>query len=237
MRAGHGGGRFDFARPTIDTPCVRRFAAAVAALVVGTAFLLAGRFLVVADPLPPSADAIVVLAGSVPDRTLEAVDLYHAGVARRVVVTRERLPRGEAALHARGVVLPESDRETVDVLEQLGVPSAAIRVLRRRNKSTESEARTIARDACAHGYRRLVVVTSRPHTRRARLILRRALEPRVTVAIRPARYDPFAAGRWWRVRRDAKLVLSEYQKLANFWLRERWVIRPCGGLSASWRRR
>jgi uncharacterized SAM-binding protein YcdF (DUF218 family) len=201
------------------------------------AFLLAGRFLVVADPLPRSADAIVVLAGSIPDRVLEAADLYRAGVAPRVVVTREQLRRAEAVLHARGVILAESDQETLAALHRLGVPEGATRRLVRRNTSTESEAATIARWACRHRLRRLVAVTSRAHTRRARLILARALGPRVALAVRPSRYDRFRAGRWWRNRRDAKTVLDEYEKLAHFWLRERWTIPPCGGLRLSSRAR
>src|SRR5213596_1754913 len=55
-------------------------AVALAAVAVA-AILAAGRVLVVADPLPPRADAIVVLAGSVPDRALEAADLYGTGRA------------------------------------------------------------------------------------------------------------------------------------------------------------
>src|SRR6266849_2816874 len=97
----------------------------------------------VADPLPPRADAIVILAGSVPDRALEAVDLYRAGVAPRLVVTRERLHPGDAALRARGVRLPEGDELTIGVLRHLGVPPAAIVRLRRRASSTETEVDTI----------------------------------------------------------------------------------------------
>src|SRR5213078_5223900 len=111
------------------------------AAVAAAALLAAGRVLVVADPLPPRADAIVILAGSVPDRTLAAADLYRAGLAPRVVVTRERLPRGQAALRARGVRLPEGDELTVKALRELGVPPGAILLLRRRAVSTESEAR------------------------------------------------------------------------------------------------
>jgi hypothetical protein len=48
--------------------------------------------------------------------------------------------------------------------------------------------------------------------------------------MRPAPDDHFAGDRWYRVRRDAKEVLSEWQKLAHHWLRERWSIEPCGGL-------
>src|SRR5213083_133497 len=190
--------------------------AVVLAALAAVALLGAGRVLVVADPLPPRADAIVILAGSVPDRTLEAADLYRAGLAPRVVVTRERLPRGQAAMRARGVRLPEGDELTVTALHELGVPP-----------------RAIARWACAHRLRRLIVVTSRAHSRRARLILRQALGAGIALAMRPSRYDAFAAARWWHVRRDAKLVLSEYQKLTNYLLTERWKIAPCGGLRRS----
>ncbi len=207
--------------------------AVVLAALAAVALLGAGRVLVVADPLPPRADAIVILAGSVPDRTLEAADLYRAGLAPRVVVTRERLPRGQAAMRAGGVRLPEGDELTVRALHELGVPPGAIVVLRRRAASTESEARTIARWACAHRLRRFIVVTSRAHSRRARLILRQALGAGIALAMRPSRYDAFAPARWWHVRRDAKIILSEYEKLANYWLAESWRIAPCGGLRRS----
>src|SRR3989442_1788176 len=210
----------------------RRLLAPVLALaaISVAALSLAGRLLVVTDPLPPSADAIVVLAGSIPTRVLEAAELYRAGLAPRVVITRERLARGESVLRARGVHIPESDELTRAALEQLGVPARAIVRLRRRARSTESEARTVARYVCSHRLRRVVIVTSRPHTRRARLIYRRALGDAVAVAVRPSRYDVFSTTRWWHVRRDAKMVLYEYERLLHHWLHERWTIKPCGGL-------
>ncbi|HXJ35617.1 MAG TPA: YdcF family protein [Candidatus Eisenbacteria bacterium] len=189
-----------------------------------------GSFLVVADPLPPTADAIVVLAGSVRDRTLEAATLYRQGLAPRVVVTREALPPGDVALRKAGVALPDSDALARTALEGLGVPASAIVTLRRRAPSTAGEARTIARWACTTGVHQLVVVTSPSHTRRARLILRRALGPRVAVSVQPSTTDTFAGPRWYRVRRDAKIVASEWQKLANHWLHERWTLQSCGGL-------
>jgi uncharacterized SAM-binding protein YcdF (DUF218 family) len=102
------------------------------------------------------------------------------------------------------------------------VPPRAIVTLRRRAQSTASEARTVARWACARGFDRLIVVTSPSHTRRARLVFERALGPDVALTMRPAPDDSFAGDRWYRVRRDAKVVLSEWQKLAHHWLRERW---------------
>lgn len=202
---------------------------AALALVLGGIFG-AGPLLVVADPLPARADAIVVLAGSIPDRVLEAADLYRSGVAPRVVVTRERVRPGEPVLRARGVHLPESDELTIQALQGLGVPAHAVVRLRRRTNSTESEARTIARWACTHRVRTVVAVTSRFHTRRARLILRATLGPTIALTVRPSRYDPFDAPHWWRDRRDSKNLLSEYQKLTNYWLHEHWTLKPCGGL-------
>jgi uncharacterized SAM-binding protein YcdF (DUF218 family) len=193
---------------------------------VTAAVLGAGRVLVRSDPLPAHADAIVVLAGSISDRVVEAADLYRAGVAPRVVVTRERVPRGDWALRARGVRLPESSEQMVAALEALGVPPGAIEVIPRRATSTDSEARTIARWACAR-VRSVVLVTSRYHSRRARMILRQALPPEIALAVRASRHDPFDPTRWWRDRRDAKAVLSELEKLAHYWLRERWVMEPC----------
>src|SRR5438876_999698 len=78
-----------------------------------------------------------------------------------------------------------------------------------------------------------VLVVADPLPPRARLILRRALGAGIARAMRPSRYDAFAPARWWHVRRDAKLTLSEYEKLANYWLAESWRIAPCGGLRRS----
>jgi uncharacterized SAM-binding protein YcdF (DUF218 family) len=184
---------------------------------------------VVSDPVPARADAIVVLAGSPPARLLEAAVLFERGVAPRLVLTRERRPTGQVALGRRGVPITDPLAEARLQLEALGVPSQAITVLSGRAYSTTSEARLVARWACRTRVRALVVVTSPSHTRRARAILRRVLPRDTALALVPARADYFPQRRWWRSRRTAKLVLSEYQKLANYWLRERWTLEPCGG--------
>ena len=205
-------------------------AVALLAIVVWGLLRNAGRLLVTSDPLPAHADAIVVLAGSVADRVLEAADLYAAHIAPQVVVTRERPPVGERALIKRGVHLPDSDAQQRAALVQLGVPATAIIRLQRRAYSTESEANTIGRYACRRAFRHLVVVTSAAHTFRAGLILRQALGQNIALTMRASRYDPFPAARWWRVRHAAKQVLSEFQKLLDYALVERWRIKPCGGL-------
>src|SRR5438034_845224 len=93
---------------------------AVTLAAVGAAALLAaGRVLVVADPLPPRADAIVILAGSVPDRALAAADLYRAGLAPRVLVARP----------ARRQDRPERVREARQLLAHRELEDRALRPL------------------------------------------------------------------------------------------------------------
>ena len=201
-----------------------------ASLLAGTVVTCrqAGRLLVASDPLPPHADAIVVLAGAPPGRLLEAADLYGNHVAPRIVLTRERRPPASVALERRGAVVPAPHDDAAGQLLALGVPAQAVVALHGRAYSTVSEARLIARWACRTRQRSLIVVTSPSHTRRARLILQRLLGPDVHLAVTAANADFFPRRRWWRHRRAAKLVLSEYQKLANYWLHERWRLRPCG---------
>jgi len=188
----------------------------------------AARFLVVSDRLPTRADAIIVLAGSPAARLLEAAHLYREGRAPRIVLTRERRPPDIIALAAHGIVVPEPHEDTRDRLLVLGVPEDAVTVLHGRAGSTTGEARLIARWACRSRVRSLIVVTSPSHTRRARLILHRLLGPGIAFAVHPARADFFPVRHWWRSRRTSKRVLTEYQKLVNYWLNERWRLAACG---------
>jgi uncharacterized SAM-binding protein YcdF (DUF218 family) len=195
----------------------------------------AGTVLVVRDPLPQHADAIVVLAGSPADRVIEAADLYATGLAPRVILTRERRHPEVEALARRGVVLPEPAQVAANALARLGVPRSALVVLPTRANSTLSEARVVADWACRSGVRTLVVVTSPPHTRRARTIFRRALGDGIDLVVRPSSATDFPATRWWKSRWAAKAVAFEWEKLASYWLVEHWGLSPC--TPASLRRR
>ncbi|MGE5359454.1 MAG: hypothetical protein ACM3NQ_10585, partial [Bacteroidales bacterium] len=65
-----------------------------------------GRFLYVDAPLQ-HADAILVLAGTFAERPLEAADLYRAGFAPLIVLTREAPDGGQQALAHRGMPMPD----------------------------------------------------------------------------------------------------------------------------------
>lgn len=103
----------------------------ILALVAGlVAWMLRGiaHWLVVADPLQPAA-AIVVLGGGMPFRAMEAAALYQHGWVPQVWVIRGIAPAAEVALARLGIQLIGEETYNRQVLEQLGVPSEAIRIL------------------------------------------------------------------------------------------------------------
>ena len=182
---------------------------------------VAGRFLVVEDPVQP-ADAIVVLSGSLPDRIIEAVDLYHEGVAPRIVLTRAPELPGLSTLRARGGQLLDHHEQNRSVAEQLGVPASAVSLVPGVAASTLAEAREIVRYLGQERLRTVLVVTSKLHARRARMTLRRLAGDRVQIVVRPSRHDPFAPDDWWRHRAWTRRLVIEYLKLLNYVLIDRW---------------
>ena len=95
------------------------------------------------DPLGP-ADAIAVLGGGGLDRTVEAADLFAAGYAPIVVLTRTPEVPIIAELQARGLDVSTKLEVQLDHLEALGVPRDATTVLQRPVDSTQAEAELIA---------------------------------------------------------------------------------------------
>ena len=197
-----------------------------AAAYVGRRPLLSalGDFLIVRDDAVP-ADAIVVLSGSLPDRILEAVDLYQAHLAPRIVLTREQPLPGLEALRARGATLPERHEQNFSIAEQLGVPATALAVMPTATSSTLAEIRALAAYLKEQRVHSILLVTSKAHARRARLTFRSVAGADLRIAVCPSRYDPFSAAQWWQERGSIRRVVIEYGKLAYFILVDRWFVK------------
>jgi uncharacterized SAM-binding protein YcdF (DUF218 family) len=176
-----------------------------------------GAFLVVEDPLA-KADAIFVLGGSRYERPLEAVELYKAGWAPRVTLNRQIADNGEVALMRRGVPYTREVDEQIEVMGRLGVPASAITILNEAN-STADEADTLYAIATRDRWTRVIVVTSKQHTRRARLVMRRRLSGTgVEVVMRGSRLDSADVDRWWTNRSTLRFTLFESQRLLAYWI-------------------
>lgn len=197
---------------------IRTLAAIVLLLIVAGALFsrAAGRYLVVEDPLE-KADAVVALAGARVERWLEVVDLFHAGWAPRVVLSNGRTDEVELQLRARGIRLPGEAEVARDAMVQMKVPAASIEILPMSVDNTAQEARAVRELAAANGWQRLIIVTSKYHSRRTAFAFRREFEGTpVQIRIRTSRYDRATPERWWRDRADFRYVTMEYQKLIAY---------------------
>ncbi len=203
-------------------PLRRLVARAVVLLVVLLVFAAAwfvpraGRFLIVEDPLAKS-DAIVVMAGSRAERWLEAVDLYRDGWAPRIVLSPGHVEPAEALLRERGIRFPSDADLARDAMIQLHVPANAVSILPFDLDNTAQEAEAVHRTAVAQGWRQVIVVTSKYHTRRTAFAFARELRGSgLQAVIRGTRYDPFNPERWWTRRPDFRIVTYELQKLLAY---------------------
>jgi uncharacterized SAM-binding protein YcdF (DUF218 family) len=198
---------------------LRRSALVVAPLLLIGIFLLRGlgSWLVVQDPLV-HADAIVVLGGTMYERQLEAVDLFKEGWAPHVYVLREIADWGEAELITRGVPYTRVVDVQIETMRRLGIPADRLHVLEPAD-STAEEARHVLQLATEAKLTKLIIVTSKQHTRRSRLVMNRRLGPAgVTVVLRASRYDRANVDRWWSERSTLRFTLFETQRLLGYWV-------------------
>src|SRR5215831_6203401 len=165
------------------------------------AFFGLGRWLIVEDPLG-KARAIAVLSGRMPVRALEAAKLYREGYAPEVWLTRTSEP-GES-LKAMGISFEGEEVYSARVLIHKGVPAGAIHVLEAPIVNTADEMRVISKALDRKEKdRSVILVTSKPHTRRVRLLWRKLAPGDCRAIVRAASEDPFDARHWWRSSGDA----------------------------------
>ncbi len=177
-----------------------------------------GRLLHHEDDLE-QADVIFVLSGSRVERVAEAADLYREGWAPRILLSRQISDPAEAVLRARGIDLPTEVDFQRELLGKLGVPSGVVDALDAEMVATSTESDALLRRATAHGWRRIIIVTSKLHTARARLAVQRRFAGTGTgLIMRASRYDRADIDRWWATRADLRFVLFETQKLFAYWL-------------------
>lgn len=178
-------------------------------------FLNLGRWLVVEDPLS-HASAIAVLSGRMPARALEAARLYRSGYAPQVWLTHSTEPGATLAK----LFVPYTGEDTYDklILIQQGVPETAIHIIDPPIKNTADEVFTVGKNLQQQEDRKVIIVTSKVHTRRAKSLWRRLSEKQGQAIIRGVSDDSFDASHWWRNTTDALDVVREVLGLLNVWV-------------------
>jgi uncharacterized SAM-binding protein YcdF (DUF218 family) len=177
-------------------------------------FFYVGRWLVVEDPLD-HAQAIAILSGRMPLRALEAAKIYRAGYAPEVWLTHSTEP-GKSLQQMGLKYLGEEDYDR-EILIHEGVPAAAIHVLEPPILNTADEIVAIKFALNAAPLRTVIIVTSKPHTRRVHTLWRLLTHGEGRIIVRASAQDPFDARYWWRNTTDSLDVVREILGLLNAW--------------------
>ena len=198
------------------SPLRRWSAYTLAALALAGASLLAGfsglRWWLDFSEEPGTADAIVVLAGGYA-RPFAAAELYKRGVGPELWLCRPKPEPIDDRVRSIGVHLPREEDTNRELLLKAGVPADKIHFYGREVMSTADEARSFAREFPTAG-KRILVVTSRFHARRSRLVFRRTLKD---ADVRVTASEELPA-RWWKDKFLAQSVVMEVVKTVYYLL-------------------
>ena len=188
--------------------------------------LFMGKILLLEDEIK-KADAIVVMQGEVPLRILEAVDLYNEKQADKIIMVETHKP-AELLLEDYGVEVKLSEKLNQSIAEQLGIPSEDIIIVPGAAKSTKEESLLLREYLMEkEGIETLIMVTSKSHSHRAKLIMRDALEElpyQVEIVSVPSKYDDFSSNEWFKHREQIEEVVYESIKLMHYFLIEHWTF-------------
>jgi uncharacterized SAM-binding protein YcdF (DUF218 family) len=203
-----------YARPILQRLLYIQLAIVVVLLALAP---FAGRALYREDPVE-KADAVVVLAGERVSRWLEAHELVRAGWAPRVVLSGGYREPLEAGLLWRGIRIPSEGDVARDALIQLGHSPDSVEILGFAD-NTAAEGALLRQLAGARRWSRIILVTSKLHTRRAGFAVRRELKgTNVRVIVRASRFDDDDPARYWKKRRTIRMMLTELPKMAAYLL-------------------
>jgi uncharacterized SAM-binding protein YcdF (DUF218 family)/glycosyltransferase involved in cell wall biosynthesis len=164
---------------------------------------------------PSAADAIVVFAGGVgesgqagggyQERVKHAIDLYRAGYAPRLVLSS-------------GFVYSFNEAEVMRALAiDQGVPADAI-LLEQQAASTHANVQLVTAILNAHQWRRILLVSSPYHMRRAILTWRREA-PAIAVVPTPPPESQFYAHTRGATLQQIRGIAWEYLAMLEYWRR------------------
>ena len=134
-----------------------------------------GNYLVIEDNLEKS-DAIFVFGGSIPNRIIEAVDIYKQGYAPLIIISKYPNPEGYEFLEERGISFPEGHDINKSIALSLGIPANSIMITEYRAGNTLDELKYLKNLCLEKNYKKIILVSTKSHTRRISKIFQTLLE-------------------------------------------------------------
>ena len=170
--------------------------------------------IIVKDEKPVRADAVVVLNTGMDyyPRLIEAAALYKQGFVKRIVINGNRKTDTLRALEKKGYkpCCPWYE-SAFRILEILGTPRKDMMAVSAEDAyDTVSEAQAVGPELLRVGISRIIIATSKSHTRRAGHIWRHLWRERLTIRTVAAQSDPYLPNGWWKSGRQIRWVLAEY---------------------------
>lgn len=182
---------------------------AAAALLGILLFASSGSFLIVDDPKP--ADLIVVLAGETDSRPARALELERSGQAPELLLdvpANARIFDRQMLAIAQNFVNTLPERDHVHICPIFGL-------------STKTEAHDVSSCIAHLPAKKILIVTSNYHTRRALITFRHEL-PNHEFSVAAATDLAQFGGQWWKRRQWAKVNFDEWLKLVWWYAVDRW---------------
>ena len=184
-----------------------------AVILIGLLFLIflltSGGFLVVNNP--QKADVLVVLAGETDHRPARGLELLRQGYAGRMILD----------VPAQATIYQWKQAELAEKYIQ-GLPERAeISICPIYGLSTKAEANDVAVCLEPLHAKRVLLVSSDYHTRRALSVFRREVpnyDFRIAAGYDPEQFD----SHWWQRRQWAKVNFDEWIRLVWWELIDRW---------------
>lgn len=156
-----------------------------------------GDWLVVRDE-PEDADAIVVLSGEKGERVKHAAKLFKLRYAGKIILTGGPGQSG----------YPEANLMKTHAMS-LGMDESAI-ITECRASSTYQNALYVKKIADDAGFKKIILVTSPYHSRRALMHFERRFGNDVKILSCPAVESRFNPVMWWKRQTDIELLSLEY---------------------------
>jgi uncharacterized SAM-binding protein YcdF (DUF218 family) len=182
-----------------------------------------GSFLVV-DETPGPSDAVVILNTGVEfyPRLIQAAEIYRQGLVQKVVFNGNRKTDTLRELESRGFSRScPWYSDTLRILDMQGVQLEDIIWISAEDAyDTVSEATAVGHELLRLKFSKVIITTSKYHTRRARFIWKKMYENQMIVSMVAAKYDPYDPKSWWKDGRQIRWVLAEYGAWIYYWWKE-----------------